>query len=101
MEAVATAPSREGAGLGSLVMTAVTSYIRETFELGALGTGRHRFYERLGWVTWRGPTSVRAADGDRRTPEDDGYLMVLETPSSPALDLSAAISCEWRSGDVW
>ena len=84
VEAVATAPSREGAGLGSLVMTAVTSYIRETFELGALGTGRHRFYERLGWVTWRGPTSVRAADGDRRTPEDDGYLMVLETPSSPA-----------------
>jgi aminoglycoside 2'-N-acetyltransferase I len=101
VEAVATAPARQGEGLGSLVMAEVTGYIRERFELGALGTGRHRFYERLGWRTWAGPSAVRTAGGDRPTPEDDGYIMVLTTTTSPQLDLTAAISCEWRPGDVW
>jgi hypothetical protein len=26
---------------------------------------------------------------------------VLTTPTSPPLDLSAKISCDWRAGDVW
>ena len=64
VEAVATAPDRQGAGFGSPVMTDVTAYIAEHFELGALGTGEHHFYERLGWVTWAGPSSARTADGD-------------------------------------
>jgi aminoglycoside 2'-N-acetyltransferase I len=101
VEAVAAAPTRQGSGLGSLVMGDVGAYIRDGFELGALGTGRHRFYERQGWRTWAGPSSVRTADGERPTPEDDGYIMVLATPTSPPLDLDAAISCEWRPGDVW
>jgi aminoglycoside 2'-N-acetyltransferase I len=82
-------------------MRDVTSYIQERFELGALGTGSHHFYERLGWLRWRGPTSVRTGTGTRRTPGEDGYILVLPTPSSPSLDLTVAISCEWRPGDVW
>jgi aminoglycoside 2'-N-acetyltransferase I len=101
VEAVATAPDHDGAGFGSLVISDVTSYIRDGFELGALGTGRLHFYERLGWMAWAGPSSVRTPDGTRRTPDDDGYIMVLETPSSPPLDRTATISCEWRPGDVW
>lgn len=101
VEAVATAPTRQGQGLGSLVLGEVTGYIRDRFELGALGTGHHQFYARQGWRTWAGPSAVRTADGTRRTPEDDGSIMVLATPTSPPLDLSAAISCEWRPGDVW
>lgn len=101
VEAVAAAPDRQGAGLGSLLMTEVTSWIRTHFELGALGTGRHRFYERLGWLAWAGPSYVRATDGPRRTPDEDGNILVLRTPSSPALDLGAPISCDWRPGDVW
>lgn len=101
VEAVATAPARQGQGLGSLVMSEVTGYIRDRFELGALGTGRQRFYERQGWRTWAGPSAVRTAGGTRPTPEDDGYIMVLVTPTSPPLDLSVAISCDWRPGDVW
>jgi aminoglycoside 2'-N-acetyltransferase I len=101
VEAVATAPDRQGAGLGSQVVAEATSHIRDQFELGGLGTGRHRFYERLGWLTWAGPSSVRTAEGARRTPEDDGYILVLPTPTSPALDLTAPISCNWRPGDVW
>jgi aminoglycoside 2'-N-acetyltransferase I len=101
VEAVATAPDRQGSGFGSLVMADVSAYIRERFELGALGTGRHAFYQRLGWLTWLGPSSVRTADGRRPTPDDDGYILVLPTAASPALDLAAPISCEWRPGDAW
>jgi len=101
VEAVATAPDRQGIGLGSLLMADVTSYIRETFELGALGTGRHHFYERLGWLTWAGPSFVRTADGIQPTPDDDGYILVLPTPSSPPLDVGGSIGCDWRPGDVW
>jgi aminoglycoside 2'-N-acetyltransferase I len=101
VEAVAAAPAQQGAGHGSLVVADVTAFIRERYELGALGTGRRRFYERLGWRTWRGPSSVRTAGGERRTPDEDGYILVLDTPASPPLDLDAPISCEWRPGDVW
>jgi aminoglycoside 2'-N-acetyltransferase I len=101
VEAVATAPDRQGAGVGSRLMTDVDAFIRDGFELGVLGTGRHGFYQRLGWQTWAGPSSVRTADGQRPTPDDDGYLLVLATPSSPPLDVNAPISCEWREGDVW
>jgi hypothetical protein len=44
---------------------------------------------------------VRTADGDQRTEDDEGYLLVLRTPRTPPLDLVAAISCDWRPGDVW
>ncbi len=101
VEAVATALHRQGSGFGSIVMTDVTAYIRDLFELGALGTGRHAFYERLGWLTWTGPAFVRTTNGTRRTPDEDGYILVLPTPLSPPLDLTAAISCDWRPGDVW
>ncbi|MEA2549138.1 MAG: aminoglycoside 2-N-acetyltransferase [Chloroflexota bacterium] len=101
VEAVTTAPDRQGSGLGTIVMTAVGEHIREHFQLGVLGTGSQHFYERLGWRTWRGPSSVRWPDGLRATPDDDGYLMVLEAPSTPPLDLDAPIDCDWRPGDSW
>ena len=101
VEAVATAPDRQGAGFGSLVMIEANAYIRGAFELGGLGTGRQTFYERLGWRIWTGPTAVRTTEGVRPTPDEDGYIMVLTTPTSPPLDLNATIMCEWRPGDVW
>jgi aminoglycoside 2'-N-acetyltransferase I len=101
VEAVATAPEHQGAGFGSLVMADANTYISERFELGVLGTGRFHFYERLGWMRWAGPSSVRVDDGSHPTPDDDGYIMVLATPASPPLDPLAPISCEWRPGDVW
>ena len=65
VEAVATAPIHDGRGYGSQVMEAVGAHIRDRYELGALGTGRHRFYERLGWETWRGQAYVRLSSGPR------------------------------------
>jgi aminoglycoside 2'-N-acetyltransferase I len=101
VEAVATAPVHQRNGYGSVVMRDVGEYIRDHFELGALGTGSHAFYERLGWETWRGPSFVRTQAGAQRTPEEDGYILVLRTPGSPPLDLTDSISCDWRPGDVW
>jgi len=101
VEAVATAPAYQGAGLGSQLMRDVGVFILSQFELGALATGRNRFYERFDWRTWRGPTSVRTPAGELRTPGEDGHLMVLATPASATLDITLPISCEWRPGAVW
>lgn len=101
VEAVATATDHQGRGTGSALMTEVNAWIRDRYDLGALGTGRHHFYERLGWETWDGPSRVRTADGPRRTAEDDGYILVLRMPTSPPLDLTQPITCDWREGDVW
>ena len=101
VEAVATAPDRQGRGFGTMVMRDATAYVRDTFELGALGTGEQGFYARLGWTVWPGPSSVRTDEAERRTPDEDGYIMVLLTPASVDVDPAAGISCEWRPGDVW
>ena len=101
VEAVATRSDRRGRGLGTAVMRALGGEIRARFELGALDTSLHGFYARLGWERWRGPTFVRTDDGLVATTEEDGYVMILRTPSTPSIDLDAPISCEWRPGDVW
>jgi aminoglycoside 2'-N-acetyltransferase I len=101
VEAVATAPGDQRRGYGSAVMREVNEHISRSCELGALGTGSQGFYERLGWRIWRGPTYVRAPGGDQRTADEDGYILVLATPTTPPLDLDAPISCDWREGDVW
>lgn len=102
VEAVATRPDRRRDGLGSRVIEAASEHIRGDFELGALGTGEFDFYARFGWEVWRGPTSVRTSTGQVRTPEEDGYVMILRTLTTPAdLDVAMPISCDWRRGDVW
>ena len=101
VEAVAAAPRRQGQGHGTAVMIEVNKLIESDFELGVLGTGSQGFYERLGWRIWRGPSSVRTADGESPTPDEDGYIMALIPSSSASLDVAAPISCEWRPGDVW
>ena len=101
VEAVATSPARQGRGYGTAVMRAVDELIVRDYALGMLGTGSHGFYERLGWRVWQGPSSVLTSAGEVATPEDDGYIMFLLTPSSPPVDPSDPIACEWREGDVW
>jgi aminoglycoside 2'-N-acetyltransferase I len=101
VEAVATWPTHQGRGHGSVLMREVGEYIERTFRLGALDTGRTAFYERLGWVAWKGPTFVRRNSGLIRTAEEDGNVLVRLTPTTPELDLWAPISCDWRPGDVW
>ncbi len=101
VEAVATRPDRQRRGHATRNMRAVAELIDRRFVVGALEAGVSGFYERLGWVPWRGPTFVRTAGGLVRTAEEDGAVMILRTSRTPPLDLDAPLSCEWRSGDVW
>jgi aminoglycoside 2'-N-acetyltransferase I len=102
VEGVGTAPDRRGEGLGTLALREVDALIRRHHHLGALSTGEHGFYERLGWERWCGPTSVRTADGALvRTPDEDDGIMVLRFGPSAAVDLDAPLSCEARRGDDW
>jgi aminoglycoside 2'-N-acetyltransferase I len=101
VEAVGTLPERQGAGHGSALMRAIDEVIVRDFELGALSTGAHAFFERLGWERWLGRTGVRTAAGVELTPDDDAGIMVLRTPTSPPFDPRGLLSCDWREGDVW
>ncbi len=104
VEAVAVWPDLQRSGLGTQVMEVIDAMLDEGYELGALGTGSHAFYERLGWVAWQGPTWIRERDGRLvRSPDEDGDIMVRLTPMTPpGLDLSSPIAVDWRPGDeVW
>lgn len=101
VEAVGTDPAMQGNGLGTAVMEPIGAIIAERFDLGALSTSAHGFYERLGWERWQGRTYVRHQHGAVRTPDEDDGIMVLRTTASISFDLTASIACEPRSGDDW
>jgi aminoglycoside 2'-N-acetyltransferase I len=101
LEAVATTPSNQGAGLGSLAVGEASAVVRRGFEMGGLSTGSPAFFARLGWERWSGPTLVRRGGELVRTPEEDAGVMVLRFGASGSVDLSAPISCEARRGDDW
>ena len=101
VEAVATLPAWRGLGIATRLLEAAAEHIRVAFELGALSTGVHALYERLGWERWHGPTLVRTVGGSVRTEDEDDGIMVLRTPRTPPLTLTEALACEWRAGDAW
>lgn len=101
VEAVAAAPDRQGQGHGTAVMRSIGELVVTAYELGALSTGSHAFYERIGWERWSGRTGVRTAGGLVLTPDEDAGLMILRTPATPQLFLTGTLTCEWREGDVW
>jgi aminoglycoside 2'-N-acetyltransferase I len=102
VEAVATRERDRGMGFASRLMRVATDLIVDHYELGALGTELFDFYARFGWERWRGPTSVRTDAGEIATPQEDGFVMVHRTPTTPdGLHFGAPISCGWRPGDAW
>ena len=102
VEGVGVAPALHGQGLGSAVIVAINGVIGDRFELGMLSTGEWKFYERLGWERWRGPTWTVHHDGRReRTADEDDGIMAYRTERSIDLGASAAITCEHRAGDCW
>jgi aminoglycoside 2'-N-acetyltransferase I len=101
VEAVAVREDWRGQGLAIAILDACEQVIRGGYQLGALSSsdrGR-RLYTLRGWLPWRGPTSVLAPTGTTRTPEDDGSVFVL--PVGISLDPAAALTCDWRDGNVW
>jgi aminoglycoside 2'-N-acetyltransferase I len=84
LEDVATRTDARGRGFGTAVVTAAQREIERRAEIGFLATGEFGFYERLGWVRWTGPTSVRETDGSvTSTTEDDDAIMALLLPATP------------------
>ena len=98
VDAVATAPTDQGRGIGSAVLTRLAEETAD-YQLRALSTERVSFYARLGWQRWRGRIAVRVADGVLSTPDDT--VMVLPTHLTPALDLDRLLTGERRGGSHW
>ena len=101
VEGVATSPAEQRGGLSSEVMRRLSEFLHDHFEIGALATGSHAFFERLGWERWSGPTLVRRSGEPIRTEEDDDGLMVLRFGPSENVALDASICCDDRPGDAW
>jgi aminoglycoside 2'-N-acetyltransferase I len=101
VEGVAVREDFRGQGMVHALLDGVEQVMRGAYQVGALSsTMRARgLYESRGWSPWRGPTSVLSPDGPTRTPDDDGTVFVL--PVGIALDTSAELMCDWRTGDVW
>ena len=103
VEGVAVAGGHRRTGIAARALDEIERIIRSAYEVGALsdGTDIPGFYERRGWLRWRGPTSVLTPRELRRTPEEDRLVHVLPTPASPTLDPADALTCDWRPGDAW
>ena len=88
-------------GIGGALMVELERIIRAAYELGALGSTEEglAFYLARGWQRWRGPSSALTLSGVVRTPDEDGYILVL--PASAQLDLDAELTCDYRNGDGW
>lgn len=103
VEHVAALPAVQRQGHATATIRRVGEILGDEYALGALATRDNSFYERLGWETWRGPTGVRLPDGERvRSASQDGEVMILRTPRTPAgLDVRAPIFVDWRADEPW
>jgi len=101
VEGVGVRADRRRRGVGGALMDALERVLRGAYELGALGATDDavRLYMAHGWKRWEGPTSALTPEGIMRTVDADGAVYVL--PLSTPLDLTGALVCEWRDGDVW
>lgn len=77
VDAVVVAPDVQRSGIGTRVMTRLREEIGN-FDIGALGTERMPFFERLGWERWTGDT-------DRVLHDPVDTLMILRTATTPPI----------------
>jgi aminoglycoside 2'-N-acetyltransferase I len=101
VEAVGVRPSHQGRGHAGAMMAALERIVRSAYELGALSATEAgaSVYTGRGWLRWEGPTFALTPAGIVRTAGEDGAIHVL--PVAAGLDLTAALTCDWREGDVW
>lgn len=101
VEAVATAPEHQSAGVGTLAMEKLHEEIGSRWGVALLSTGRATgFYELLGWERWRG-LSYTQTQGGVVLDGEHGGLMVFSGDPSVLPDRSLAVTCQDRPGDAW
>ena len=99
VEAVATHPDFQHRGIASAIMKKVVEEIKD-FDIAGLSPFSVDYYAHLGWELWRGAMFERTEVGLVASPPEE-RVMIYRLPKTPALDLDAAISVEWRIGEVW
>ncbi|HZN77351.1 MAG TPA: GNAT family N-acetyltransferase [Micromonosporaceae bacterium] len=101
VEGVAVGAEHRGRGHAAAVMTEAERIIRQAYEIGALSSSHDAvgLYLARGWIAWQGPTFVLGPAGPVRTPEDDDSVYVF--PVTSGVDITQALACDWRDGDVW
>jgi aminoglycoside 2'-N-acetyltransferase I len=101
VEAVAVRGDRRRRGHGGTLMHECGRLVRGGYHVGALGATDDGapLYTAHGWKRWEGPAFALTPDGVERTPEEEGYIYVLEVDGP--LDLTGELTCDWREGDVW
>ena len=98
VEMVATTPHAQRQGHATALLQYFVPQVGD-YALAALCPARDGLYRRLGWRYWRGPLSVRKDGQVVPTPQERVMIMLL--PRTPAIDLDAPLSVEWRPGEVW
>jgi aminoglycoside 2'-N-acetyltransferase I len=98
IEGVATDGAHRRKGYASALMERVAKEISE-YDIGCLCPADTTLYSRLGWEYWQGTLYARKGGKLIEFPVD--CAMILRTPNTPDLDISAALSIEWREKEVW
>ena len=99
VELVATEVMFRSRGFASALMRRLATEVDE-FDIAALSPSSVAYYARLGWQAWQGSLHVRKGAELLPTPDDE-EVMILLLPNTPDIDLSDALSVEWREGEVW
>lgn len=101
IEAVGVRRDRRREGHGAALMAALERVLKGAYEPGALSAADEaaEFYTALGWTRWQGPSYALTPQGVIRTEDEDGGIFVL--PLTAPVDVTGALTCDWRDGDVW
>jgi aminoglycoside 2'-N-acetyltransferase I len=100
VEVVATEAKYRNRGFAASLMKHLTGEI-QNYDLAALSPFSVAYYRRLGWELWLGPLFIRSHDMQRIPSPADEEVMIFRLPKTPALDLNAPLSAEWRDGELW
>jgi len=100
VEAIAVLPSHWRQGFGTQLMTQITQFCQDNYELSMLSTDENQFYETFGWLQFLGASYVRIGDSEVRTMEEDKGLMLIPGKKSGVREIQRAV-CQPRSGDDW
>jgi len=103
VEAVAVDPTRQGAGLGRIVMDQAEAVIRERHHIGALNavSTAAEFYATRGWWRWTGHTQAMGPNGTVDTYDEADLIYLFDPAGTYSLDRGMPLVCDWRAGDLW